>query len=90
MFFKSAGLQQYFTVLYSENENDDRQEVDRDNTLLAVSTIDVTTISIIDNIDILAIITDWKEQDEKLNEELEVADAETTKTDHTLWFKKTG
>jgi hypothetical protein len=38
----------------------------------------------------LAIITDWKEQDEKLNEELEVADAKTAKTDHTLWFKKTG
>jgi hypothetical protein len=89
-FFKSAGLQRYFTVLYSENENDDRQEVDRDNTLLAVSTIDVTTASTTDNIDILAITTDWKEQDEKLNEELEVADAETAKTDHTLWFKKTG
>jgi hypothetical protein len=25
-----------------------------------------------------------------LNEALEVADAETVKTDHTLWFKKTG
>jgi hypothetical protein len=44
----------------------------------------------IDNTDVEAIVIDWKEQEEKLNEELEVADTETAKTDHTLWFKKTG
>ena len=44
----------------------------------------------IENADVEAIVTDWKKQEEKLNEELEVADAEIAKTDHTLWFKKTG
>ena len=44
----------------------------------------------IDDADVETIVTDWKKQEEKLNEELEVADAETAKTDHTLWFKKTG
>jgi hypothetical protein len=44
----------------------------------------------LDDSEAVAIATDWKEQDEKLNEALEVADAETAKTDHTLWFKKTG
>jgi hypothetical protein len=39
---------------------------------------------VIDNVDIETIITDWKKQEEKLNEELEVVDAETTKTDYTL------
>jgi 3-mercaptopyruvate sulfurtransferase SseA len=45
---------------------------------------------VIDNADVEAIVTDWKEQEEKLNGELEVVDIETVKTDHTLWFKKTG
>jgi hypothetical protein len=40
---------------------------------------------VIDNADVETIVTDWKKQEEKLNEELEVVDA-----DHTLWFKKTG
>ena len=44
----------------------------------------------IDNADVETIVTDWKKQEEKLNEELEVVDVETAKTDHTLWFKKTG
>jgi hypothetical protein len=45
---------------------------------------------VIDKADVETIVTDWKRQEEKLNEELEVVDAETTKTDYTLWFKKTG
>ena len=44
----------------------------------------------IENADVEAIIIHWKKQEEKLNEELEVVDAEISKTDHTLWFKKTG
>jgi hypothetical protein len=39
---------------------------------------------VIDNADVETIVTDWKKQEEKLNEELEVADAETAKIDHTL------
>jgi len=45
---------------------------------------------VIDNTDVETIATDWKKQEEKLNKELEVVDAETAKTDHTLWFKKIG
>jgi hypothetical protein len=39
---------------------------------------------VIDNADVETIITDWKKQEEKLNEELEVTDTETAKTNHTL------
>jgi hypothetical protein len=45
---------------------------------------------VIENADVETIVTDWKKQEEKLNEELEVADAEIAKTDYTLWFKKIG
>ena len=38
----------------------------------------------IDDADVETIVTDWKKQEEKLNEELEVVDTETVKTDHTL------
>jgi hypothetical protein len=90
-FFKSAGLQRYSTVLYNEEETADDQGGNVEITLLARSTIDVAeTTKTSDNTEVAAIAIDWKEQDEKLNEALEVADAETVKTDHTLWFKKTG
>jgi hypothetical protein len=39
---------------------------------------------VIDSADVEAIVTDWKEQEEKLNKELEVVDAETAKIDYTL------
>jgi hypothetical protein len=39
---------------------------------------------VIDNTDVETIVTDRKKEEEKLNEELEVADVETAKTDHTL------
>jgi len=48
------------------------------------------TRGVIDNIDVETIAIDWKKQEEKLNKELEVADVETAKIDHTLWFKKIG
>jgi hypothetical protein len=80
-FFKSAGLQKYFTVSYGEEEEDTERQADA---------IEAATTDTVDNIDISAITADWKRQDEKLNEELEIADAETAKTDHTLWFKRTG
>jgi hypothetical protein len=89
-FFKSAGLQRYFTVLHNEEENADGQADGVKTTLQTTSAIEGGTRGVIDNADVETIVTDWKEQEEKLNEELEVADAETAKTDHTLWFKKTG
>jgi superfamily II DNA helicase RecQ len=91
-FFKSAGLQKYFTVTHDE---EDTVGCQGDNEEIAppppTSTIDeVETTGTLDNTEVAAIATDWKEQDEKLDEALELADAETLKTDHTLWFKKTG
>jgi hypothetical protein len=89
-FFKSAGLQRYFTVLYNEEENVDRQADSSETALQTTSVTEGGIRGVIDNADVETIVTDWKKQEEKLNEELEVADAETAKTDHTLWFKKTG
>jgi hypothetical protein len=76
--------------LNNEEENVDRQADGIETALQAMSAIEGSTQGVIDSADVEAIVTDWKEQEEKLNKELEVADAETVKTDHTLWFKKTG
>jgi hypothetical protein len=91
-FFRSAGLQKYFTVSYEgEGEGAIRQAGETEAATLVTTAGNATaTTNAADDIDISAITADWKKQDEKLNEELEVADAETAKTDHTLWFKKTG
>ena len=89
-FFKSAGLQRYFTVLHNEEEDVDGQADGVETALQTTSAIEGGTRGVIENADVETIVTDWKKQEEKLNEELEVADAETAKTDHTLWFKKTG
>jgi sugar-specific transcriptional regulator TrmB len=89
-FFKSAGLQRYFTVLHNEEEDVNRQADGAETAIQTTSAIEGGTRGVIDNADVETIVTDWKKQEEKLNEELEVADAETAKTDHTLWFKKTG
>jgi hypothetical protein len=90
-FFKSAGLQRYFTVLYDEEETAGDQGDDLEIISPIRSTIDVAeTTETPDNTEVIAIATDWKEPDEKLDEAPELADAETMKADHTLWFKKTG
>jgi hypothetical protein len=90
-FFKSAGLQRYFTVLFDEEENVDNWRDDVEIAPPTRSTINVAqTLGTSDSTEVAVITTDWKEQDEKLNEALEVADAKIAKTDHTLWFKKTG
>lgn len=89
-FFKSAGLQRYFTVLYNEEESNPEQTDDREATLVVRSTGNASTASAREEADILALVADWKEHDKKVDEELETADAKTAKTDHTLWFKKTG
>jgi hypothetical protein len=90
-FFKSAGLQKYFTVAYNGEDTASGQGDDVEIAPPTTSTIDIAeTTGASDNTEVAAIATDWKEQDEKLDEALELADAETVKTDHTLWFKKTG
>ena len=89
-FFKSAGLQKYFTVSYDEEENVVDQGDNAETVLSTRSTANTARIvGTSSDTEVAAIATDWREQDEKLNEALDVADAETAKTDHTLWFKKT-
>jgi hypothetical protein len=58
-----------------------RQPNEIEAAILVRSTENLTTTSIIDDTVVLAITEDWKKQDRKLNGELEVADAETAKTD---------
>jgi hypothetical protein len=61
-FFKSVGLQRYFTVLYNEEETADDQGDNVEITLPARSTIDVAeTTKTSDNIEVVAIAIDWKE-----------------------------
>lgn len=79
-----------FHGLYSEEESDSEQAEDRETTLAVGSTGGTFTTSALDEADVLALVTDWKEQDKKLDDELEIADAKTAKTDHTLRFKKAG
>lgn len=74
-------------MAYSEEEKEVIEHLgDNVDTMLPTrSTIDVAeTTAMSNNTEIAAIAIDWKEQGEKLNEALEVADAETAKTDHTL------
>jgi hypothetical protein len=89
-FFKSAGLQRYFTVLYNEEEDTGERADETETGPLAKADDETARTRSIDDTELAAIKADWKEQNDKLREELEVADAETAKTDHTSWFKKTG
>ena len=78
-------LQKYFTVLYDEEENIDRQADSAETALQVTSAIEGNTQGVIDNANVEA---DQKGQEKKLNKEREVADIETAKTGHTLWFKE--
>jgi hypothetical protein len=83
-FFKSVGLQRYFTILYTEEEDVDRQADGVETAIQTISAIEGGTQEVIDDANVKTIVTDWKKQEEKLNEELEVVDVETIKIDHTL------
>lgn len=76
--------------MYNEEESNPEQTDNREATLAVRSTGNTSTASAREEADILALVADWKEHDKKVDEELETVDAKTAKTDHTLWFKKTG
>jgi hypothetical protein len=86
-FFKSAGLQRYFTVLYDE---EDLQADGVETAPLVVSTGDGALERAAVGDDNISLITaDWKKQNEKLDEKLETAEASTAKTDHDAWLTRT-
>ena len=60
-FFKSSGLQKYFTVWHNEEENIDGQVDGIETALQATSAIEGSTQGVIDSADVETIVTDWKE-----------------------------
>ena len=57
-FFKSAGLQKYFTVSHTEEEDVDRQADSAETTIQTTSAIKGGTRGVIENADVEAIVTD--------------------------------
>jgi hypothetical protein len=89
-FFKSAGLQKYFTVDYTNQEQDEYSEDEeeantREN---AVGRVENRQTAL-DETDLSGVFREWDIAINRHQEMLEVADAEVAKTDHTLWFKRT-
>lgn len=82
-FFNAAGLQRYFTVDYdeplSEAGEEDRNQPDKENMPGNVTEGQSRVKSIMQQ---------WDEGLHEQEKKLEVADAETAKTDHTAWFKR--
>ncbi|TLD04190.1 hypothetical protein E2P81_ATG10544, partial [Venturia nashicola] len=75
-FFRSAGLQKYFTVLYSEEDDVERDTNKAEAALTVMAEDRATGTDTTDEAEVSAITADWKRQDEKLKEELEVAGRE--------------
>ena len=75
-FFTAAGLQRYFTVDYTAAE-DDGEGVRQAR---AAETEHETE----------EIIHAWNNEMESHKQTLDIADAKVAKTDHTMWFKRTG
>ena len=89
-FFRSAGLQKYFTVDYTGQEQDESNEDEEGaNTGPAAPGRQENRQSALDEIDLSGIYGEWDAAVDRHQETLEVADAEVAKTDHTLWFKRT-
>jgi hypothetical protein len=57
-FFKSAGLQRYFTVLHNEEEDVDRQADGTETATKTTSAIEGGTRGVIDKADVETIVTD--------------------------------
>ncbi|KAL1582106.1 hypothetical protein WHR41_09218 [Cladosporium halotolerans] len=89
-FFKSAGLQKYFTVDYTGREQAESNEDEEGaNTGLVAAGREESRQSALDEIDLSGVYGEWDAAVDRHQETLEVADAEVAKTDHTLWFKRT-
>jgi hypothetical protein len=89
-FFKSAGLQKYFTVDHTEQEQDGCSGDEEEASIgqITAGTGEMRQ-SALDEIDLSGVYGDWDAAVDRHQETLEVADAEVAKTDHTLWFKRT-
>ncbi|KAK4960633.1 hypothetical protein LTR28_005104 [Elasticomyces elasticus] len=73
--FSTGGFQRYFTVHCEGAEESGPAE---------------RRLRQIDEIDNAAILEDWEDARRQHEKELERIDAETAKTDNTLWYKRTG
>ncbi|TKA60633.1 hypothetical protein B0A49_13140 [Cryomyces minteri] len=73
--FFTGGAQRYFTVQYDEVRESGPAE---------------SRVGQADKIDNAVILKKWEEARQKHEKELERIDAETAKTDNTLWYKRTG
>ncbi|TKA75572.1 hypothetical protein B0A55_07939 [Friedmanniomyces simplex] len=83
-FFNAAGLQRYFTVDHEERDSpteDDESRLEGERSI--VTSTGGTRVQFSD------ILQKWDQDLNKHQKALEVADAETAKTNHTLWFKRT-
>ena len=83
-------MQKYFTVDYTDQEQDEYSEDEeeanaREN---AVGRVENRQTAL-DETDLSGIFGEWDAVVDRHQETLEVADAEVAKTDHTLWFKRT-
>jgi hypothetical protein len=89
-FFKSAGLQKYFTVDYTDQEQDEhsKDEEEASTGPIALGS-EQNRQSTLDDADLSGIYGEWDAAVDRHQEMLEVADAEVAKTNHTLWFKRT-
>jgi hypothetical protein len=89
-FFKSAGLQKYFTVDHTEQEQDGCSGDEEEASIgqITAGTGEMRQ-SALDEIDLSGVYGEWDAAVDRHQETLEVADAEVAKTDHTLWFKRT-
>jgi superfamily II DNA helicase RecQ len=89
-FFKSAGLQKYFTVDYTDQEQDEysKDEEEASTRLIALGSEQSRQLAL-DEVDLSGIYGEWDAAVDRHQETLEIADAEVAKTDHTLWFKRT-
>jgi hypothetical protein len=83
-------LQKYFTVDYTDQEQDEYSEDEeeantRENAIGRVE----NRQTVLDKTDLSGVFGEWDAAVNRHQETLEVVDAEVVKTDYTLWFKRT-
>ena len=88
MLFRS--LQKYFTVDYTDQEQDEYSEDEEEANMRgnAVGRVENRQTAL-DETDLSSVFREWDTAVNRHQETLEVIDTEVAKTDHTLWFKRT-
>jgi hypothetical protein len=83
-------LQKYFTIDHTEQEQDGCSGDEGEASIgqITVGTGEMRQ-SALDEIDLSGVYGEWDAAVDRHQETLEVVDVEVTKTDHTLWFKRT-